>query len=75
MRLSTDEGNVAPRNATSVGRAVPGEVTDVPLRASAEQPPLLERELLYRCDDLRRQSHRRIVRRERLVPDPNFSSG
>ena len=37
--------------------------------------PLLERELLYRCDDLRRQSHRRIMGRERLVPDPNFSSG
>jgi hypothetical protein len=41
---------------------VPSEVADVPLCTSAEQPPLLERELLYRCDDLRRESHLRIIR-------------
>ena len=31
----------------------PGDVADVPRRARAEQAPLLERELLHRCDDLR----------------------
>jgi hypothetical protein len=45
---------------------IPREVADVPLRASAEESPLLERELLYRRHDLRRQSHRRSMRRGRL---------
>lgn len=36
----------------------PRDVPDVPGRARPEQPPLLERELLHPCDDLRRKLHR-----------------
>jgi hypothetical protein len=35
----------------------PRDVADVPRRARAEQPLLLERELLHARDDLRRQPH------------------
>jgi hypothetical protein len=35
----------------------PGDVADVPQRAWAEPPPLLEGELLHAFDDLRRDSH------------------
>src|SRR5207248_2539221 len=35
----------------------PGDVADVPRRARAEQPALLDRQLLHPCDDLRGESH------------------
>jgi hypothetical protein len=35
----------------------PRHVADVPGRAWAEQPPLLEGELLHPCHDLRREAH------------------
>jgi len=35
----------------------PGDVADVPRRAHAEFAPLLEGELVHRCDDLWRESH------------------
>ena len=35
----------------------PGDVADVPRRAHAEVAPLLEGELVHRCDDLGRESH------------------
>ena len=35
----------------------PGDIADVPRRTRAEQPPLLDRQLLHPCDDLRSGSH------------------
>src|SRR4249919_1979238 len=35
----------------------PGDVADMPWRAHAEVAPLLEGELVHRCDDLGRESH------------------
>jgi acyl dehydratase len=48
----------------------PGDVADVPRRAHAELAPLLEGELVHRCDDLRRESHVRGARGRGGLPQP-----
>jgi hypothetical protein len=47
--------------ASLVLARAPGDIADMPARAHAQQPTLLEGELLHRGHDLGRQTHERII--------------